>query len=298
MPPPLSTGTDCVFCRVATGEAPAALVRIDERTLAFMAIAPATDGHVLVVPRRHARNLLDIDAGDLQAVSLAVQEIARWQRERLGCAGVSILQANEAAGFQTVFHYHVHVVPRYPGDRVRRAWSEIPPAEPADLERVAERLRGGPITTPTVLAQATHALGAATVIIDADGRVLLVRHNHGPLNWEIPGGLSEAGESAEETARREAREELGVEVAIEALTGVYWEPDWRGVGGHYFAFRARLIGHAAPSIADPKEIADIGWFVASELPRPMSDFTARRIADALGGGPPAVRTVGERRWRD
>jgi len=110
--------------------------------MTFLTVEPATEGHALVIPKRHARNLFDIDANDLSAVAVAAQEIARWQRDRFGCAGVTLYQANEPAGFQSVFHDHVHVVPRYPGDRVANAWRDLPRAAPVDLERVAERLRG------------------------------------------------------------------------------------------------------------------------------------------------------------
>lgn len=142
----------------------------------------------------------------------------------------------------------------------------------------------------------THALGAASVITDDAGRVLLMKQTYGHLNWEIPGGMTESGESAEDTARREVREELGVEIVIEALTGVYWEPAWGGVGGHHFVFRARLADGPDPRLADANEVADLGWFPLEELPRPINDFTVRRIIDALARGVPQVHEVGPRIW--
>lgn len=292
--------TDCVFCRIVAGAERAAVVRSDERTVAFLPVEPATRGHVLVISKRHARNIFDIDAADLGAVSLAAKEVALWQRERLDCEGVSLFQSNEPAGFQTVFHYHVHVVPRYSGDRIAHAWTNVPRASIDELERVARKLRGGADAAPTLdgPGRPTHALGAASVILDDRRRVLLVHHNYGRHNWEIPGGISEAGESAEMTARREAREELGVEIIIEALTGVYWEAAWRGHGGHHFVFRARLTNGAPPRAADPQEIADFGWFSFDGLPRPISDFTMERIRHALEGSVPLVHTVGPRRWSE
>ena len=141
------------------------------------------------------------------------------------------------------------------------------------------------------------ALGAASVIIDADGRVLLVHHTYGALNWELPGGGSGPNESAEETAIREAREEVGVIIEDRRLTGVYWEPSWGdGAGLHHFVFRATLASGASPRAADPKEISECGWFAVDDLPRPLSDFTARRIADALSERPAGVWTIAERRW--
>jgi len=130
----------CIFCRIVAGEAPSARVHEDSAVLAFMNIAPATEGHVLVIPKRHARNLFDIDAGDLAAVARVAQRVARLQRERLGCDGVTLFQSNETAGWQTVFHYHVHVVPRYEGDALVPPWRPAP-AERAALERMAVRLR-------------------------------------------------------------------------------------------------------------------------------------------------------------
>jgi 8-oxo-dGTP diphosphatase len=135
-------------------------------------------------------------------------------------------------------------------------------------------------------------LGAASVILDDHGRILLVRHGYGERNWELPGGRGEARESAEETARREAREEVGLELHIDRLTGVYWEPE---IDAHHFVFLARSDGEAR--LHDRSEITEIGWFDPSGLPRPHSDFTQRRIADAVGGVPACVHTIGPRIWR-
>jgi ADP-ribose pyrophosphatase YjhB (NUDIX family) len=135
-------------------------------------------------------------------------------------------------------------------------------------------------------------LGAASVILDDRDRVLLVKHDYGELNWELPGGGGEPRESAEETARREAREEVGIELEVDRLTGVYWEPER---DAHHFVFRAHPKGD--PRVNDRREIAEVGWFDPGELPRPMSDFTESRIADALGGGPVRLHTIGPRVWR-
>lgn len=137
--------------------------------------------------------------------------------------------------------------------------------------------------------------GAATVIV-RDGRVLLVHHTYGELNWELPGGGADPGESAEQAALREALEEVGVALTIERMTGVYWEPHG-ALGWHHFVFRASLApGSPEPYAADRTEISECGWFAVDALPRPMSDFTARRIEDALSGRPAGVFVVSERRW--
>jgi histidine triad (HIT) family protein len=132
--------SDCIFCRIVHGEAESAKVIEDEHTLAFIARPPAVDGHTLVVPKRHSRNIFDIAPRDLAAVILTVKHVAERQRARLGCEGVSLYQANEPAGFQTVFHFHVHVLPRWTGDAIRPAW-DAREVEASDLELVAQRLR-------------------------------------------------------------------------------------------------------------------------------------------------------------
>ena len=140
-------------------------------------------------------------------------------------------------------------------------------------------------------------VGAASVIADAEGRILLVHHTYGERNWEVPGGVLEARESAETAAVREVGEETGTQIEIERLAGVYWEPAWGAAGGHHFVFRARLAaGSPQPTVADRAEINELGWFARDALPRPISDFTVQRIDDALADREPAIRTVPPRTW--
>ncbi|HEY6527006.1 MAG TPA: HIT family protein, partial [Solirubrobacteraceae bacterium] len=106
---------DCLFCKIVAGEIPSERVDEDDRTVAFMDINPATRGHALVIPRRHAANLLEIDAEDLAATTAAAQRLARTASERLGADGVNLLNSCGPAAWQTVFHFHVHVIPRYEG---------------------------------------------------------------------------------------------------------------------------------------------------------------------------------------
>jgi histidine triad (HIT) family protein len=113
---------DCIFCKIIAGELPGTIIDQDERTISFMDIAPATRGHALVIPRTHARDLLSIDPDDLQAVALAAQRLALHAKERLGADGVNLLNACGAAAWQTVFHFHIHVIPRYSGDPLRLPW--------------------------------------------------------------------------------------------------------------------------------------------------------------------------------
>ncbi|HZD97210.1 MAG TPA: HIT family protein [Micromonosporaceae bacterium] len=125
---------DCIFCKIVAGDIPSTRVDEDDRTLAFMDIGPATRGHVLVIPKRHHRDLLAIDEADLIACTLMSQRVARRVLERLGADGVNLLNSCGAAAWQTVFHFHLHVIPRYLDDPVRDAlklpW--IPAAGDAD----------------------------------------------------------------------------------------------------------------------------------------------------------------------
>jgi histidine triad (HIT) family protein len=124
---------NCIFCKVIAGELPSQRVDEDERTVTFMDINPATRGHALVVPRRHARDLLEISPEDLAATALAAQRIARRIQEQLGVDGVNLLNSCGEAAWQTVFHFHVHVIPRYEGDSLRLPW--VPAA--GDSEEIA-----------------------------------------------------------------------------------------------------------------------------------------------------------------
>jgi histidine triad (HIT) family protein len=124
---------DCIFCKIVAGELPATIVGEDERTISFMDIAPATRGHALVIPREHSADLLSIDAEDLAAVGLAAKRLATRVKQRLGADGVNLLNSCGAVAFQSVFHFHMHVIPRYEGDPLRLPWV---PAE-GDSEQIA-----------------------------------------------------------------------------------------------------------------------------------------------------------------
>jgi histidine triad (HIT) family protein len=130
----------CLFCRIVAGDLPAQIVSQDERTVAFMDINPATDGHLLVVPRVHARDLFEIDDDSLAVVMTAAGRMARLQRERLGADGVNLINSAGSVAWQTVFHFHVHVIPRYVGDPLKLPW--VPAEGRAErIAAVAERLR-------------------------------------------------------------------------------------------------------------------------------------------------------------
>jgi histidine triad (HIT) family protein len=117
---------DCIFCKIVAGELPATIVAQDERTVAFMDINPATRGHLLVIPRRHAKDLHEIEPDELAAVAQAAQRLAGTVAERLGAAGVNLLNSCGSAAWQTVFHFHIHVIPRYADDPLRLPWTPAP----------------------------------------------------------------------------------------------------------------------------------------------------------------------------
>jgi histidine triad (HIT) family protein len=124
---------DCIFCKIVAGELPASIVDEDERTIAFMDISPATRGHALVIPRAHTPDLLSIDPPELAAVAVAARRLAIRVKERLGAEGINIINSCGAAAWQTVFHFHLHVIPRYESDPLRLPW--VP--APGDPEEIA-----------------------------------------------------------------------------------------------------------------------------------------------------------------
>lgn len=131
---------DCIFCKLVAGEIPSQIVAQDEQTISFMDISPATRGHALVIPRRHARDLLELGDEDLTAVTLAAKRLAQRARERLGADGVNLLNSCGADAWQTVFHFHIHVIPRYAGDPLKLPWVPAP-GDPDEIAAAAADLR-------------------------------------------------------------------------------------------------------------------------------------------------------------
>jgi histidine triad (HIT) family protein len=131
---------DCIFCKIVAGEIPSHKIDEDDKTLAFMDINPWTRGHALVIPKEHSRNIYDVDPEDLAAVHITAQRVAQRMRERLNCDGMNILQSSEPVAMQTVFHTHLHVIPRYSDDGLRLP-AHPQPAEDEELAGLAEELR-------------------------------------------------------------------------------------------------------------------------------------------------------------
>ena len=132
---------DCIFCKIVAGELPAAVVGSDERVLAFLDINPATRGHTLVIPRAHVEDIHEIGSEDLAAAIALAQTIAVRARERLGADGVNLLHSSGSAAWQTVFHFHIHVIPRYLGDPLRLPWVPAP-GDASEIAAAAADLAG------------------------------------------------------------------------------------------------------------------------------------------------------------
>jgi histidine triad (HIT) family protein len=133
---------NCAFCKILAGELPARVIAEDARTIALMDIQPASRGHALVIPRAHARDLLSIEAADLAACAAMAQEIAGRATRCLGADGVNLLNSCGADAWQTVFHFHIHVIPRYKGDPLRLPWTPAP-GDMDEITAAAAQL-GGP----------------------------------------------------------------------------------------------------------------------------------------------------------
>jgi histidine triad (HIT) family protein len=131
----------CIFCAIVERSAPAEIVDSDEHTVAFMDTNPATAGHALVVPRRHVDDLWDMPGDLAQPLMTATHRLAGRIRDSLAPDGLNLLQSTRAAAFQTVFHLHIHVIPRYRDDGIRLPW--VPsPGDPSEITAVARKLRG------------------------------------------------------------------------------------------------------------------------------------------------------------
>jgi histidine triad (HIT) family protein len=132
---------DCLFCGIVAGDVPAEIIDSDEHTVAFMDINPATLGHSLVVPRRHTVDLMEIGDEDLERTMLAAQRLARRIDEALEPDGFNILNSCRPAAWQTIFHFHLHVIPRYDDDPLKLPW--IPRGADSDkIAATAARIRG------------------------------------------------------------------------------------------------------------------------------------------------------------
>jgi histidine triad (HIT) family protein len=134
--------SDCVFCKIVAGQIPSTKVFEDEHTLAFMDIGHVNPGHTLVAVKKHAANVFELEEAQAEAIARAIVKISRALKKAFEPEGLSVYQANGKAAGQTVFHYHVHLLPRHAGDGMELVWPlKNPPRE--KLEEFAAKIRGG-----------------------------------------------------------------------------------------------------------------------------------------------------------
>ncbi len=131
---------DCVFCMIRDGKIPSAKIYDDARTLAFMDINPRSRGHCLVAPKAHAATLYEVDLEDFKAVAATAKKIASALKRALSPDGLNLLQANGAAAFQSVPHFHLHLIPRWAGDGKGFDWKVVP-GNREEIAGTADRIR-------------------------------------------------------------------------------------------------------------------------------------------------------------
>ena len=132
---------NCIFCKVVAGEIPGEVIDYDERTHTVLDINPATRGHAVVMTRTHVDNLIALSDDDLVAVMHTVRRVTELLRARLRPDGFNILHNIGRVAWQSIFHFHMHVIPRYKDDPLQLPW--LPePADPAELAKTAEQIRG------------------------------------------------------------------------------------------------------------------------------------------------------------
>ena len=132
---------DCLFCKIVAGELPGEIIDSDAKTVAFMDINPATPGHALVIPRAHSKDLMEISDEDLAACTIAARRLAKTMADTLDPEGFNVLNCCGAAAWQSVFHFHLHVVPRRHDDPLTLPW--IPkPGDSGEIKEAASKIRG------------------------------------------------------------------------------------------------------------------------------------------------------------
>jgi len=132
--------TDCVFCKIRDGQIPSLKIFEDEKTLTFMDINPLNSGHCLVITKNHAATLFEAEVEDLQAAIATAQRVALAIRDGLKPDGLNMLQANGAAAYQSVPHFHLHLIPRWTNDGKGFDWKLVP-GNREHIMKAGERLR-------------------------------------------------------------------------------------------------------------------------------------------------------------
>jgi histidine triad (HIT) family protein len=129
----------CIFCEIVAGRIPAKKIFENENCLAFLDIFPASKGHTLVIPKKHFTDIHEADEVTYSQVGATAKQVADLLLSRLGADGTTVMQMSREAGWQTVFHLHMHVIPRWSGDNLQKPWESIP-ADEAELSEVLRQI--------------------------------------------------------------------------------------------------------------------------------------------------------------
>ena len=130
---------DCIFCKIIKGEIPSATVYEDDNFKAILDVNPAARGHIIILPKNHSANVFEIPEEEISGIMVVAKKLAKAVKEAYKCDGVNILQNNGEAAGQTVFHLHVHVIPRFKNDSINLAWK--PGEMPEDMEQIVKEIQ-------------------------------------------------------------------------------------------------------------------------------------------------------------
>lgn len=131
---------NCIFCKIVRGELNSKTVYEDDYFKAIMDISPAAMGHVIILAKNHAEDIFEMTEEDLSRALIVARKVARAVKSATGCDGINILQNNGVAANQTVFHYHIHIIPRFDNDTVKITWDNLSP-DSEDMSIMAEKIR-------------------------------------------------------------------------------------------------------------------------------------------------------------
>jgi histidine triad (HIT) family protein len=135
---------DCLFCKISKGEIPSVKIFENDRIFAFLDINPLTKGHCLVIPKQHFKDVFEIDVDTLKEIICVARDIAENAKRNLGATGVQLVNASGKDAEQSVFHFHLHVIPRYEGDNLKmNDWWQSKAQNPSqeELQKIAEKLK-------------------------------------------------------------------------------------------------------------------------------------------------------------
>lgn len=131
--------SNCIFCKITSGEIPSHTIYEDESFKVIFDISPATKGHAIIIPKNHAKDIFELSEEDASKIFVVAKKVASALNEVLQCDGFNILQNNGKIAGQTVFHLHVHLIPRYKDDNLVLSWKQGDPAK--ELDEIAEKVK-------------------------------------------------------------------------------------------------------------------------------------------------------------